>query len=61
MFIGDVIVGNGVVLTATWLLSVALIPSTWEDNEFPEVIAQRKAAEAQAPAPSTSAGPNPAP
>ncbi|CAL1694051.1 unnamed protein product [Somion occarium] len=53
--------GNGVVLTATWLLSVALIPSTWEDNEFPEVIAQRKAAEAQAPAPSTSAGPNPAP
>ncbi|EPQ60301.1 hypothetical protein GLOTRDRAFT_67779 [Gloeophyllum trabeum ATCC 11539] len=27
--------GNGVVLTATWLLSVAVIPSTWEPNNPP--------------------------
>ncbi|TFK56794.1 hypothetical protein OE88DRAFT_1619782 [Heliocybe sulcata] len=27
--------GNGVVLTATWLLSVAIIPSTWEPNNPP--------------------------
>ncbi|KAI0964458.1 hypothetical protein AcW1_001273 [Taiwanofungus camphoratus] len=28
--------GNGVILTATWLLPVALIPGTWEDHEVPE-------------------------
>ncbi|KZT30951.1 hypothetical protein NEOLEDRAFT_1053093 [Neolentinus lepideus HHB14362 ss-1] len=27
--------GNGVVLTATWILCVALIPSTWEQNNPP--------------------------
>ncbi|KAG6824271.1 hypothetical protein H0H93_002274, partial [Arthromyces matolae] len=27
--------GNGVILTATWLLPVALIPSTWEADTFP--------------------------
>ncbi|KAF7980747.1 hypothetical protein HWV62_36775 [Athelia sp. TMB] len=26
--------GNGVILTATWLLPVALIPGTWEDGMF---------------------------
>ncbi|KAK7695334.1 hypothetical protein QCA50_002525 [Cerrena zonata] len=30
--------GNGVVLTATWLLPVALIPGTWEDDDYPEVV-----------------------
>ncbi|KAG6838979.1 hypothetical protein C0991_006887 [Blastosporella zonata] len=27
--------GHGVILTATWLLPVALIPSTWDANDFP--------------------------
>ncbi|KAG6824962.1 hypothetical protein H0H92_005295 [Tricholoma furcatifolium] len=27
--------GHGVVLTATWLLPIALIPSTWEADDFP--------------------------
>ncbi|KAG6860046.1 hypothetical protein C0995_016502 [Termitomyces sp. Mi166 len=27
--------GHGVILTATWLLPIALIPSTWEANDFP--------------------------
>ena len=30
-------VGNGVILTATWLLTFALVPGTWEDDMFPEV------------------------
>ena len=30
-------VGNGVILTATWLLTFALVPGTWEDGTFPEV------------------------
>ncbi|KAH9835887.1 uncharacterized protein C8Q71DRAFT_101379 [Rhodofomes roseus] len=29
--------GNGVTLTATWLLTFALIPGSWEDDMFPEV------------------------
>ena len=27
--------GNGVTLTATWLLPIALIPGTWEDDDVP--------------------------
>jgi len=29
--------GNGVTLTATWLLTFALVPGTWEGDMFPEV------------------------
>lgn len=29
-------VGKGVLLTATWLLPIALIPGTWFDHSFPE-------------------------
>ncbi|KAI8995300.1 hypothetical protein BD414DRAFT_236854 [Trametes punicea] len=29
-------VGNGVTLTATWLLPIALIPGTWENNDVPQ-------------------------
>ncbi|KAI0662639.1 hypothetical protein C8Q70DRAFT_909236 [Cubamyces menziesii] len=29
-------VGNGVTLTATWLLPIALIPGTWEDSDVPQ-------------------------
>ncbi|TFK16616.1 hypothetical protein FA15DRAFT_629301 [Coprinopsis marcescibilis] len=29
-------VGNGVTLTATWLLPVALLPGTWWDHSFPK-------------------------
>ncbi|KAH9937353.1 uncharacterized protein B0H18DRAFT_1113203 [Fomitopsis serialis] len=29
--------GNGVTLTATWLLTFALVPGTWDDDMFPEV------------------------
>ena len=25
-------IGNGVILTATWLLPVALVPSTWDND-----------------------------
>ncbi|CCL98097.1 uncharacterized protein FIBRA_00091 [Fibroporia radiculosa] len=28
--------GNGVTLTATWLLPLALVPGTWEDSQFPK-------------------------
>lgn len=43
-------VGNGVVLTATWLLPVALIPGTWEDDDYPEVVEQlRGVADVSAP------------
>ncbi|TCD64483.1 hypothetical protein EIP91_004044 [Steccherinum ochraceum] len=28
--------GNGVTLTATWLATVALVPGTWEDSDFPK-------------------------
>ncbi|KAI0651661.1 hypothetical protein C8Q79DRAFT_922350 [Trametes meyenii] len=28
--------GNGVTLTATWLLPIALIPGTWEDDDVPQ-------------------------
>jgi hypothetical protein len=31
-FIPWIGLGNGVILTATWLLPVALIPSTWDDD-----------------------------
>lgn len=31
-------IGNGVILTATWLLTFALVPGTWEDGLFPEVV-----------------------
>jgi len=34
--------GNGVVLSATWLLPLALIPGTWDDDEFPELRTQPK-------------------
>lgn len=27
--------GHGVTLSATWLLSVAVIPSTWDQDDFP--------------------------
>ncbi|THV04728.1 hypothetical protein K435DRAFT_574992, partial [Dendrothele bispora CBS 962.96] len=30
-------VGYGVVLSATWLLPIALIPGTWQQYDFPEV------------------------
>ncbi|KAI0824158.1 hypothetical protein BC628DRAFT_1420257 [Trametes gibbosa] len=29
-------IGNGVTLTATWLLPIALIPGTWENNDVPQ-------------------------
>lgn len=29
--------GHGVVLTATWLLPIALIPGTWEADKFPDL------------------------
>ncbi|KAI0336008.1 hypothetical protein GY45DRAFT_1239287 [Cubamyces sp. BRFM 1775] len=29
-------VGNGVTLTATWLLPIALIPGTWENSDVPQ-------------------------
>ncbi len=29
-------IGNGVTLTATWLLPIALIPGTWEDSDVPQ-------------------------
>lgn len=32
--------GYGVVLTATWLLPIALIPGTWEANDFPALQAE---------------------
>lgn len=28
--------GHGVTLTATWLATVALVPGTWEENDFPK-------------------------
>ncbi|EKM48406.1 uncharacterized protein PHACADRAFT_56576, partial [Phanerochaete carnosa HHB-10118-sp] len=28
--------GHGVTLTATWLLTVAVIPGTWEEKNFPQ-------------------------
>jgi hypothetical protein len=28
--------GNGVVLSATWLMPVAVIPGTWEEHESPK-------------------------
>lgn len=28
--------GNGVILSATWLLPIALIPGTWFENQFPK-------------------------
>ena len=28
--------GNGVVLSATWLMPVAVIPGTWEEHELPK-------------------------
>ena len=27
--------GNGVVLSATWVLPIVLVPGTWEDGEMP--------------------------
>ncbi|OBZ68365.1 hypothetical protein A0H81_11641 [Grifola frondosa] len=30
--------GRGVILTATWLLPVALIPGTWEDSDVPKPV-----------------------
>jgi hypothetical protein len=27
--------GNGVILSATWLLPIVLVPGTWEDDEMP--------------------------
>ncbi|KDR67874.1 hypothetical protein GALMADRAFT_257765 [Galerina marginata CBS 339.88] len=29
-------IGYGVILSATWVLPVALIPSTWKENDFPK-------------------------
>jgi hypothetical protein len=29
--------GHGVTLSATWLLSIAVIPGTWDPNEFPRL------------------------
>ncbi|KAH9855441.1 hypothetical protein C2E23DRAFT_723754, partial [Lenzites betulinus] len=29
-------IGNGVTLTATWLLPIALIPGTWENSDVPQ-------------------------
>ncbi|KAI9444638.1 hypothetical protein H4582DRAFT_832725 [Lactarius indigo] len=34
--------GHGIVLTATWLLPVALIPGTWEANEAAEAFSQAR-------------------
>lgn len=36
--------GNGVVLTATWLITFALVPGTWEDGMFPDVAPSASAA-----------------
>ena len=34
--------GQGIVLTATWLLPVALIPGTWEANEAADAFSQTR-------------------
>ena len=39
-------VGHGVTLTATWLLTVAVIPGTWEEKDFPAPVAQTASSEA---------------
>jgi len=46
--------GHGIVLTATWLLPVALIPGTWEPNEVPESTSRDADPGARSP-PGTSA------
>jgi len=46
--------GHGIVLTATWLLPVALIPGSWEPNEAPEFASHNADAGARSP-PGTSA------
>lgn len=30
--------GHGVTLTATWLLTIAVIPGSWEEHEFPREV-----------------------
>ncbi|KDR67872.1 hypothetical protein GALMADRAFT_257761 [Galerina marginata CBS 339.88] len=32
----DCVEGYSVILSATWVLPVALIPSTWKENDFPK-------------------------
>ena len=47
--------GNGVTLTATWLVTVALVPGTWEDTKFPArcpaVSTEEQKGNAEEPAP----------
>lgn len=31
------LIGYGVTLTATWLLTLAVIPGTWEADDFPDI------------------------
>ncbi|KAG2016499.1 hypothetical protein CC2G_009664 [Coprinopsis cinerea AmutBmut pab1-1] len=47
-------VGNGVIMTATWLLPIALIPGTWWDHSFPK----SPAAQAPIPLPPTDETPS---
>ncbi|KDR67875.1 hypothetical protein GALMADRAFT_146871 [Galerina marginata CBS 339.88] len=54
-------VGYGVILTATWLLPVALIPGTWRQGDFPTPPPPPAADPAPAPVPSPAPSPAPAP
>ncbi|PPQ97233.1 hypothetical protein CVT26_000758 [Gymnopilus dilepis] len=46
-------VGYGVILSATWLLPVALIPGTWKSSDFPTSPSQGTPAPLPAPTPSS--------
>ncbi|KZT74962.1 hypothetical protein DAEQUDRAFT_734470 [Daedalea quercina L-15889] len=50
--------GNGVILTATWLLTFALVPGTWEDNMFPEVVSSASSSTSGPPAGAASGSTN---
>ncbi|KAK7462812.1 hypothetical protein VKT23_007392 [Stygiomarasmius scandens] len=53
-------VGYGVVLSATWLLPIALIPGTWQKYDFPEVTPGTPGT-GTTPLPSTGDSPTPTP
>ncbi|TDL28046.1 hypothetical protein BD410DRAFT_739446 [Rickenella mellea] len=53
--------GFGVILSATWLLPIALIPSTWNPKDFPTPTPPSNPAPAPAPTPPPAATPTPAP
>ncbi|KAH9178541.1 hypothetical protein EDB89DRAFT_953833 [Lactarius sanguifluus] len=53
--------GHGIVLTATWLLPVALIPGTWEANEAPDATRRPPDARARSPPEASTSSSNSAP